>query len=39
MAVADGVAQWWADGHHWEVLGTMQVGASPPIFPMLRKPR
>src|SRR5262249_42914118 len=25
--------------HGCEVLGTMQVGASPPIFPMLRKPR
>ena len=25
--------------HGFEVLGTIQVGASPPIFPMLRKPR
>jgi ribosomal protein S18 acetylase RimI-like enzyme len=24
--------------HGFEVLGTIQVGASPPIFPMLRKP-
>jgi hypothetical protein len=23
----------------FELLGTIQVGASPPIFPMLRKPR
>ena len=23
----------------FEVLGTIQVGASPPIFPMLRRPR
>jgi ribosomal protein S18 acetylase RimI-like enzyme len=25
--------------HGFELLGTIQVGASPPIFPMLRKPR
>jgi len=25
--------------HGFEVLGTIQVGASPPIFPMLRKPQ
>lgn len=25
--------------HGFEVLGTIQVGASPPIFPMLRTPR
>jgi ribosomal protein S18 acetylase RimI-like enzyme len=25
--------------HGFEVLGTIQVGTSPPIFPMLRKPR
>lgn len=25
--------------HGFEVLGTIQAGASPPIFPMLRKPR
>ncbi|HHP7245281.1 MAG TPA: GNAT family N-acetyltransferase [Elainellaceae cyanobacterium] len=25
--------------HGFEVLGTIQVGASPPIFPMLRHPR
>jgi ribosomal protein S18 acetylase RimI-like enzyme len=25
--------------HGFEVLGTIQVGASPPIFPMLRRPR
>lgn len=25
--------------HGFEVLGTIQVGASPPIWPMLRKPR
>ena len=25
--------------HGFEVLGTIQVGAAPPIFPMLRKPR
>ena len=25
--------------HGFEVLGTIQVGASPPIFPMLRQPR
>jgi ribosomal protein S18 acetylase RimI-like enzyme len=25
--------------HGFEVLGTIQVGASPPIFPMIRKPR
>lgn len=25
--------------HGFEVLGTIQVSASPPIFPMLRKPR
>jgi len=25
--------------HGFEVLSTIQVGASPPIFPMLRKPR
>jgi GNAT superfamily N-acetyltransferase len=25
--------------HGFEVLGTIQVGASPPLFPMLRKPR
>jgi ribosomal protein S18 acetylase RimI-like enzyme len=24
--------------HGFELLGTIQVGASPPIFPMLRKP-
>lgn len=24
--------------HGFKVLGTIQVGASPPIFPMLRKP-
>jgi ribosomal protein S18 acetylase RimI-like enzyme len=24
--------------HGFEVLGTIQVGASPPVFPMLRKP-
>lgn len=25
--------------HGFELLGTIQVGSSPPIFPMLRKPR
>ena len=25
--------------HGFEILGTIQVGASPPIFPMLRRPR
>jgi ribosomal protein S18 acetylase RimI-like enzyme len=25
--------------HGFEVLGTIQVGSSPPVFPMLRKPR
>ncbi len=25
--------------HGFEVLGTLQVGTSPPIYPMLRKPR
>jgi ribosomal protein S18 acetylase RimI-like enzyme len=25
--------------HGFELLGTIEVGASPPIFPMLRKPR
>jgi len=25
--------------HGFEVLGTIQVGSSPPLFPMLRKPR
>jgi ribosomal protein S18 acetylase RimI-like enzyme len=25
--------------HGFEVLGTIQVGTSPPLFPMLRKPR
>jgi ribosomal protein S18 acetylase RimI-like enzyme len=25
--------------HGFELLGTIQVGASPPIFPMLRRPR
>ncbi len=25
--------------HGFELLGTIQVGNSPPIFPMLRKPR
>ena len=25
--------------HGFELLGTIQVGTSPPIFPMLRKPR
>ena len=25
--------------HGFELLGTIQVGKSPPIFPMLRKPR
>jgi ribosomal protein S18 acetylase RimI-like enzyme len=25
--------------HGFELLGTIQVGASPPIYPMLRKPR
>lgn len=25
--------------HGFEILGTIQVGASPPLFPMLRKPR
>ena len=25
--------------HGFEVLGRIQVGASPPIFPMLRPPR
>lgn len=25
--------------HGFEVLGTIQVGSSPPIFPMLRRPR
>jgi ribosomal protein S18 acetylase RimI-like enzyme len=25
--------------HGFELLGTIQVGGSPPIFPMLRKPR
>ena len=25
--------------HGFELLGTIQLGASPPIFPMLRKPR
>jgi GNAT superfamily N-acetyltransferase len=25
--------------HGFELLGTIQVGASPPLFPMLRKPR
>lgn len=25
--------------HEFELLGTIQVGTSPPIFPMLRKPR
>jgi GNAT superfamily N-acetyltransferase len=25
--------------HGFELLGTIQVGASPPVFPMLRKPR
>jgi len=25
--------------HGFEILGTIQVGTSPPIFPMLRKPR
>ncbi len=25
--------------HEFEVLGTIQVGACPPIFPMLRRPR
>jgi hypothetical protein len=25
--------------HGFELLGTIQVGASPPIFPMLRKSR
>jgi hypothetical protein len=25
--------------HGFELLGVIQVGTSPPIFPMLRKPR
>jgi ribosomal protein S18 acetylase RimI-like enzyme len=25
--------------HGFEILGTIQVGDSPPVFPMLRKPR
>jgi ribosomal protein S18 acetylase RimI-like enzyme len=25
--------------HGFELLGTIQAGASPPMFPMLRKPR
>ncbi len=25
--------------HGFEILGTIQVGSSPPVFPMLRKPR
>jgi GNAT superfamily N-acetyltransferase len=25
--------------HGFEVLGTIQVGSSPPLFPMLRRPR
>jgi ribosomal protein S18 acetylase RimI-like enzyme len=25
--------------HGFELLGTIQVGTSPPLFPMLRKPR
>jgi ribosomal protein S18 acetylase RimI-like enzyme len=25
--------------HGFELLGTIQVGTSPPIFPMLRKPK
>ena len=25
--------------HGFELLGTIQAGTSPPIFPMLRKPR
>jgi hypothetical protein len=25
--------------HGFEVVGTIQAGTSPPIFPMLRKPR
>ena len=25
--------------HGFELLGTIQVGSSPPVFPMLRKPR
>jgi predicted N-acetyltransferase YhbS len=25
--------------HGFELIGTIQVGSSPPLFPMLRKPR
>jgi ribosomal protein S18 acetylase RimI-like enzyme len=27
------------EGHGFELLGTIQVGTSPSIFPMLRRPR
>ena len=37
---ADPVARWnWPESHQYLTHGTIQVGTSPPLVPMLRAPR